>query len=81
VGCRGRVTATVFEVRIADRTGLVWRVCRAPADEQLDVRSAHLGALGPQAEDACYVTGRVGQPLPDDEAGRLRRTLERALDV
>lgn len=72
-------TATVLEVRAADRAGLVWRICRVLADEQLDIRSAHLDTLGPQTEDVVYVTDRSGRALADERAERLCRTLAEQL--
>ncbi len=72
-------TATVLEVRTGDRTGLVWRLCRALADAEVDVRSAHLETLGPQAEDVVYVTDRSGLALDAVRAERVRAAVEQAL--
>ncbi len=72
-------SATVLEVRAADRAGLGWRLCRAVADAGADVRSAHLETLGPQAEDVVYVTDRAGQPLDPDRAEAVRAAVEAAV--
>ncbi|MDQ3416188.1 MAG: ACT domain-containing protein, partial [Actinomycetota bacterium] len=64
-------TATVLEIRAADRTGLVWRLCRMLADARVSVRSAHIDTLGPQASDVVYVTDDAGRPLGDEEAALL----------
>jgi [protein-PII] uridylyltransferase len=47
--------ATVLEVRAADRPGVVYLVCRALADLDVAVRSAHVDTLGPQAVDVFYL--------------------------
>lgn len=72
-------SATVLEVRAADRAGLVWRLCRCLADLDVDVRSAHLETLGPQAEDVVYVTDRSGRPLDPERAEQVRQGVEDAL--
>ena len=72
-------TATVLEVRAGDRAGLVWRLCRALADAEVDVRSAHLETLGPQAEDVVYVTDRAGLALDAARAELVRAAVEDAL--
>jgi [protein-PII] uridylyltransferase len=69
----------VLEVRAGDRTGLVWRLCRALADADVDVRSAHLETLGPQTEDVVYVTDRAGRPLSPERAEQVRAEVEGAL--
>jgi [protein-PII] uridylyltransferase len=72
-------TATVLEVRVADQTALVWRLCRALADLEVDVRSAHLETLGPQAEDVAYVTDRAGRALGPERAEQVRAAVQEAL--
>ena len=72
-------TATVLEVRAGDRAGLVWRLCRALADAAVDVRSAHLETLGPQADDVVYVTDRAGRPLSPERAEHVRAAVHQAL--
>jgi len=72
-------TATVLEVRAADQAALVWRLCQALADLEVDVRSAHLETLGPQAEDVAYVTDRAGRPLGPERAEQVRAAVQEAL--
>jgi len=72
-------SATVLEVRAGDREGLVWRLFRALADADVDVRSAHLETLGPQAEDVVYVTDRSGRPLSAERAEQVRRAVGAAM--
>jgi [protein-PII] uridylyltransferase len=64
-------TATVIEVRAADRPGVVHLVCAALAAMDLTVRSAHVDTLGPQAVDVFYV----------QEAGAAALSVERAADA
>ncbi len=58
--------ATVLEVRASDRPGVVYLVCRALADLDVAVRSAHVDTLGPQAVDVFY--------LQEPSAGALSET-------
>jgi [protein-PII] uridylyltransferase len=69
----------VLELRVADQVALVWRLCRALADLEVDVRSAHLETLGPQAEDVAYVTDRAGRPLGPERAEQVRAAVQEAL--
>jgi [protein-PII] uridylyltransferase len=71
--------ATVLQLRAEDRRGLLWRVLGLLADAGLDVRSAHVDTLGPQAVDVLYLVGDGGAPLPSEAAARLVRQLEEAL--
>ncbi|CAN5773582.1 [protein-PII] uridylyltransferase [soil metagenome] len=72
-------TATVLEVRAADRPGLVWRLCHLLADAGANVRSAHVDTLGPQAEDVVYVTDRDGRAFDEQAATDLASMLQRGL--
>ncbi len=56
-------SATVLEVRASDRPGLLYDICRVLERLQLDIRSAHLNTVGPQAVDVFYVCGPDGRPL------------------
>jgi [protein-PII] uridylyltransferase len=55
--------ATVLEVRAGDRPGLLHDICRILELYNIDVRSAHLDTVGPQAVDVFYVCGSSGAPL------------------
>lgn len=65
--------ATVIEIRAQDRRGLLWRACRVLAAAGIDVRSAHVDTLGPQAVDVLYLVDDAGRPLP---ASAVRSTLD-----
>jgi [protein-PII] uridylyltransferase len=75
-------TATVVEVRAPDRIGVLYRITRALAECDLDVRTALVATLGAEVVDAFYVTatdnGKVTDPDELDEIeqavlGELRR--------
>jgi len=60
-------TATVIEVRAPDRIGTLYRITKALAELELDVRLAKVASLGHEVVDAFYVVDRDGQKLDDDE--------------
>jgi len=70
------LTATVIEVHAPDRMGLLYRVTRAFAEFDIDVRVAKVQTLGDLVVDAFYVTHTDGSLVVDEG---LRRELERAL--
>jgi [protein-PII] uridylyltransferase len=72
-------TATVVEIRAADRRGLLWRACRALADARVDVRSAHVDTLGPQAVDVLYLVDAAGRPLSAEALEAVLAALRTAL--
>ncbi len=59
-------SATVLEIRMDDRPGVVYLVCAALASCGFSVRSAHVSTLGPQADDVFYVHEPDGS-LPTGE--------------
>lgn len=59
--------ATVVEVRAPDSIGVLYRITRALADCDLDVRSAKVSTLGHEVVDAFYVTDASGDKVLDDE--------------
>ncbi|MEY2565848.1 MAG: [protein-PII] uridylyltransferase [Actinomycetota bacterium] len=63
-------TASVVEVRAPDRTGVLYRITRALADCDLDVRSALVATLGPEVIDVFYVTDSTGAKLVDADHQR-----------
>jgi [protein-PII] uridylyltransferase len=71
--------ATVLEVRVDDRPGVVYRVCAALAGLQVTVRSAHLTTLGPQAVDVFYVQESGAGVLSDQRAASAVHAVRRAL--
>jgi [protein-PII] uridylyltransferase len=73
--------ATVLEVRVDDRPGVVYLVCAALARLDLSVRSAHLTTLGPQAVDVFYVQELGAGVLSDERAAAAAHAVRRALQV
>ncbi|UUZ59821.1 [protein-PII] uridylyltransferase [Nocardioides sp. B-3] len=71
--------ATVLEVRMDDRPGVVWLVCHALAKLDLSVRSAHVSTLGPQAVDVFYVRERDAGALSEHRAAAAAHAVRAAV--
>ena len=71
--------ATVMEVRVDDRPGVVYLVCSALSRLDVSVRSAHLTTLGPQAVDVFYVQEVGAGVLSDERAASAVHAVRRAL--
>jgi [protein-PII] uridylyltransferase len=71
--------ATVLELRAGDRRGLLWRVFSLLSAAGVDVRSAHVDTLGPQAVDVLYLVDAAGSPLLPEATQRLVGQLVDAL--
>jgi [protein-PII] uridylyltransferase len=69
-------TSTVVEVRCEDRLGVLYRVTRAFADLDLDIRVAKISTLGHEVFDAFYVRTANGAKITDREH---LREVERAV--
>ncbi|HEX4904131.1 MAG TPA: [protein-PII] uridylyltransferase [Acidimicrobiales bacterium] len=69
-------TATVVEVRCEDRLGALYRITRAFADLDLDIRLAKISTLGHEIFDAFYVCSSTGHKLTDRDH---LREVERAV--
>ena len=72
-------TATVLEVRAADRPGTIQAVCAALAGLDLSVRSAHVSTLGPQAMQVFYVQEASAGALTDQRAASAAHAVREAL--
>ncbi|MCW2817844.1 MAG: (Protein-PII) uridylyltransferase [Marmoricola sp.] len=72
-------TATVLEVRSADRPGLIHAVCSTLAGLEISVRSAHVSTLGPQAVDVFYVQEEHAGVLSEERAASAAHAVRRAL--
>jgi [protein-PII] uridylyltransferase len=59
--------ATVIEVRAPDRIGTLYRITRALAELNLDVRLAKVSTLGHEVVDAFYVVDAGGAKLADSD--------------
>ncbi|HEY3013520.1 MAG TPA: [protein-PII] uridylyltransferase [Nocardioides sp.] len=73
--------ATVMEVRMVDRPGVVHLVCAALADLDLSVRSAHVSTLGPQAVDVFYVQETGAGALSEERAAAAAHAVRAALQA
>ena len=71
--------ATVLEVRVQDRPGVVHLVCEALAALEVTVRSAHLATFGPQAVDVFYVQEPAAGALGEERAAAAAHAVRRAL--
>lgn len=69
-------TSTVVEVRCEDRLGALYRITRAFADLDLDIRVAKITTLGHEIFDAFYVRSSSGSKLTDRDH---LREVERAV--
>jgi [protein-PII] uridylyltransferase len=57
--------ATIVDVHTADGVGVLYRITRAMAELDLDIRSARVQTLGHQVVDAFYVRDRHGDKITD----------------
>ena len=69
-------TATIVEVRGPDRVGVLYRITRALADLDLDIRSTKVATLGDEVIDTFYVCDSGGGKVID---GDHLREVERAI--
>jgi len=73
--------ATVVEVRAPDAVGVLYRITRALAEADLDVRRAHVSTLGHEVVDAFYVVDAAGRKVTDPEhLHEVERAILAALD-
>ena len=72
-------SATVVEIRAQDQRGLLWRAGRALARAGVDVRSAHVDTLGPQAVDVLYLVDDAGRPLSPEAVASAVSAIRSAL--
>jgi len=68
--------ATVIEVHAADGVGVLYRITRALADLDLDIRSAKVQTMGGKVVDSFYVRGQEGGKITD---GHTLKELEKAV--
>ncbi len=59
--------ATVVEVRAPDRVGVLYRITRAIAELDLDIRSAKVQTMGKDVVDSFYLRGSDGGKVTDPE--------------
>jgi [protein-PII] uridylyltransferase len=71
--------ATVVEVKAPDQPGLVYRLARALADEQIDITSARIATAKALALDVFYVRDAQGRKLDPETMARVEGALLKAL--
>ena len=71
--------ATIIEVRMHDRPGILFNVTRAISRFGVDIKSAIVSTLGAEAFDTLYVTDLEGQPLTGERAQLLAIKVENIL--
>ena len=71
--------ATIIEVRMHDRPGILFNVARAISRFGVDIKSAIVSTLGAEAFDTLYVTDLAGQPLSGEQAQLLATKVENIL--
>jgi [protein-PII] uridylyltransferase len=73
--------ATVVEVHAQDAVGVLYRITRAIAELDLDIRSAKVQTLGDDVVDSFYVTDRLGGKVVDtSHLAELERAILHALE-
>ena len=68
-------TATVVEVRAPDRIGTLYRITRALADLDLDIRHAKVATLGHELVDSFYVVDATGAKLDREHAKAVEQAV------
>lgn len=71
--------ATVIEVRMHDRPGLIYTIAAAITSAKIDIKAAIVSTLGAEAFDTLYVTKIDGSPLEPMRAIEFARELEARL--
>lgn len=71
--------ATIIEVRMHDRPGILFNVARAISRFGVDIKAAIVSTLGAEAFDTLYVTDLSGQPLSGERAQLLATKVENIL--
>jgi [protein-PII] uridylyltransferase len=70
------LAATVIDVHASDGIGVLYRITRALAELDVDIRSARVQTLGAQVVDAFYVRDRHGGKITDPEtAAEIERAI------
>jgi [protein-PII] uridylyltransferase len=76
------LAATVIDVHASDGIGVLYRITRALADLDVDIRSARVQTLGAQVVDAFYVVDRHGRKITDPEtAAEVERAVVHSLSA
>ncbi|MEI6215652.1 MAG: [protein-PII] uridylyltransferase [Actinomycetes bacterium] len=71
--------ATVLEVRMHDRPGILYTVAKAVSRFGVDIRAAIVATLGAEAFDTLYLTDLQGNALSEERAVLLANQVEQLL--
>ena len=71
--------ATVLEVKMHDRPGILYSVAKSITRFGLDIKAVVISTLGADAFDTLYVTNSAGEPLTEERAKLLASQVESAL--
>ena len=71
--------ATILEVRMHDRPGVLYSVTKVISRFGVDIRAAIVATLGAEAFDTLYITDLHGGALSDERAKTLATQIERHL--
>ena len=73
--------ATVVEVRMHDRPGVLYTISKTISRFGVDIQAAIVATLGAEAFDTLYITDLSGEPLSEEQAKALARQIERYLET
>ena len=71
--------ATILEVRMHDRPGVLYSVTKVISRFGIDIRAAIVATLGAEAFDTLYITDLHGGALSEERAKTLATQIERHL--
>ncbi|MEO1476008.1 MAG: [protein-PII] uridylyltransferase, partial [Pseudomonadota bacterium] len=74
IDAQASMNFTVIDITARDRPGLLFDIATCLAEEELSIRSAHVGSYGERVFDAFYVTTKDGTKLTDDAAKQSLKT-------
>lgn len=67
--------STVVEVRAPDVLGLLYALCSALSELDIDIHVAKIDTLGERVVDVFYVRNAWGEPLSDEQMAEVERAL------
>ena len=74
-------SATVLEVKMHDRPGILYSVSKSISRFGLDIKAVVITTLGAEAFDTLYLTNTDGSPLSEERAKLLANQVESALQT
>ena len=71
--------ATILEVRMHDRPGVLYNTTKTISRFGVDIRAAIVATLGAEAFDTLYITDANGEALSEEHAKNLAAQIERQM--